>query len=82
MTEDVSTGGCFLQAVEKLPTGSKINLVFQLPGSSRYIEAVGEVKHLREDGMGIEFVAMDQEGTEETERFIRSFVQYQKEDDG
>jgi hypothetical protein len=56
MTEDVSAGGCFLQALEKIPVGSKIDLVFQLPGSSKYIEAVGEVKHIKDKGMGIELL--------------------------
>ena len=77
MTEDISSGGCFLQAVEKAPIGTKITLAFQLPGSSKYIEAVGEVKHIREKGMGVEFVAMDAVSKEETERFVGDYIKYQ-----
>ena len=77
MAEDISSGGCFLQAVEKAPLGAKINLAFQLPGSSKYIEAVGEVKHIREKGMGIEFISMQADGKEETERFVGDYIKYQ-----
>lgn len=79
MAEDISSGGCFLQAVEKAPLGSKINLTFQLPGSSKYIEAVGEVKHVREKGMGVEFVTMDADSKEETERFVGDYTKYQEQ---
>jgi hypothetical protein len=77
MAEDISPGGCFLQAVEKAPLGAKIHLAFQLPGSTKYIEAVGEVKHIREKGMGIEFVTMDDASKEETERFVGDYIKYQ-----
>lgn len=77
MAEDISAGGCFLQAVEKAPLGAKINLAFQLPGSPKYIEAVGEVKHIREKGMGVEFITMDADSKEETERFVSDYIKYQ-----
>ena len=77
MAEDISSGGCFLHAMEKAPVGAKINLAFQLPGSSKYIEAVGEVKHIREKGMGVEFVTMDTDSKEETERFVGDYIKYQ-----
>jgi len=77
MAEDISSGGCFLQAMEKAPVGAKINLAFQLPGSSKYIEAVGEVKHIREKGMGVEFVDMDTDSKAETERFVDDYIKYQ-----
>ena len=80
MTENISLGGCFLETVEKLSVGAKIRLIFQLPDSTRYIEALGEVKHFRKEGMGIEFVDMKNEGKEDIERFIRDFIQYQNED--
>jgi uncharacterized protein (TIGR02266 family) len=78
MTEDISPGGCFLQALEKTPVGTKINLVFQLPGSAKYIEAVGEVKNIREKGMGIEFIAMDADSKKETESFVEDYIKYQE----
>ena len=80
MTENISLGGCFLQTIEKLPVGSKIRIVFQLPYSTRYIEALGEIKHLQEEGMGLEFIAMEEEGRAEIGRFIKDFLQYQDED--
>ena len=78
MTEDISLGGCFLQALEKTPVGTKINLVFQLPGSVKYIEAIGKVKHVREKGMGIEFIAMDADSKKETESFVGDYIKYQE----
>jgi len=76
MTEDISVGGCFLKAIEKIPIGSKINLVFQLPGFSRYIEAVGEVKHVKENGMGIEFVGLGNKEKNVVDRFVQEVHQF------
>ena len=78
MAEDISSGGCFLQALEKEPVGAKISLVFQLPGSSKYIEAVGEVKHVQQEGIGVKFVDMDPESKEETVRFVEEFSKYEE----
>jgi hypothetical protein len=78
MTEDISCGGCFLQKLQETPIGSKISLVFQLPGSSRYIEAVGEVKHLKEEGVGIEFISIDSEDRKKTEKFVRELIKYEE----
>ena len=82
MTEDISSGGCFLRALEKMPVGSKIDLVFQLPGSSKYIKAVGEVRHIRDKGMGVEFVTIDPESKKETERFVEDYVKYEEKSKG
>lgn len=78
MTEDISTGGCFLQKLQETPIGSKISLVFQLPGSTNYIEAVGEVKHLKEGGAGNEFIAIDVEDKKETEEFVKKLLKYEE----
>jgi len=78
MTEDISSGGCFLQKFQETPIGSKISLVFQLPGSAKYIEAVGEVKHLKEGGVGIAFLAIDSEDRKETEKFVKEFIKYEE----
>ena len=76
VTEDISVGGCFLKAIESMPVGSKIDLVFQLPGSSRYIEAAGEVKHLKERGMGLEFINMDNKEKGEVDHFVQDVYQF------
>jgi uncharacterized protein (TIGR02266 family) len=76
VAEDISVGGCFLKAIESMPVGSKIDLVFQLPGSSRYIEAAGEVKHVRERGMGLEFIDMDNKEKDEVDRFVQDVYQF------
>ena len=78
MTEDISSGGCFLEKLQETPVGSQISLVFQLPGSAKYIEAVGEVKHLNERGVGIEFIAIDAEDRKETEKFVKEFIKYEE----
>ena len=78
MTEDISPGGCFLRELQETPVGSKITLVFQLPGSSKYMEAVGEVKHIREEGAGIEFIAIDLEDKKETTGLVKEFIKYEE----
>ena len=77
IAEDISVGGCFIKALESMPIGSKINLVFQIPGSSRYVEALGEVKRFQENGMGIEFVNMEDTGRDEVEGFVKDFTKFQ-----
>lgn len=71
MTENISAGGCFVNSLENLPIGSTIDIVFQVPGSSSYVEARGQVKQLRESGMGIEFLTMEPEHKDEINRFIK-----------
>ena len=78
MTEDISPGGCFLQKLQETPIGSKISLVFQLPGSPKYIEAVGEVRHFKEGGAGLEFIAINSEDRKETEDFVKEFIKYEE----
>jgi len=73
VTEDISVGGCFLKAIERMPVGSKIDLVFELPGSTHYVEAVGEVKHMQESGMGVAFITMDNQERDEVENFVRDY---------
>ena len=75
VTEDIAVGGCFLKAIESMPVGSKIDLVFQLPGSTHYIEAVGEVKHTKESGMGVGFITMDNQERDEVDRLVQDFRQ-------
>ena len=78
MTEDISVGGCFLKTLEEAAIGTKIELVFQIPGAPRYIEVTGEVKHVREkNGVGIEFIAMDNAGKEAIEGFVRDYIKYE-----
>ncbi len=76
VNEDISVGGCFLKAIESMPVGSKIDPVFQIPGSSRYIEAAGEVKHIKERGMGLEFIDMDHKEKDEVDRFVQDTYQF------
>jgi uncharacterized protein (TIGR02266 family) len=76
VAEDISVGGCFLKAVKNAPVGTKIDLVFQLPGSSHYIEAAGEVKHVKDRGMGLEFVDMNREERDEVDHFVQDVYQF------
>jgi hypothetical protein len=78
MTEDISPGGCFLQKFQETSSGSKISLLFQLSGSPKYIEAVGEIKHFKEGGVGIEFIAIDSEDKKETKKFVKEFIKYEE----
>ncbi|MDY6861864.1 MAG: PilZ domain-containing protein [Thermodesulfobacteriota bacterium] len=80
MTEDISVGGCFIKALEDMPVGSKINLAFQIPGSPKYINALGEVKHLQERGMGIEFINVETKKRNEMGLFIKQFLKFQDKD--
>jgi hypothetical protein len=76
VAEDISVGGCFLKALESMPVGSKIDLVFQLPGSSHFVEAAGEVKHVKERGMGLEFIDMNNKEKDEVGRFVQDVYQF------
>jgi hypothetical protein len=60
-SEEISSGGG-LHKFQKSPIGSKIRLIFKLPGSTNYIEVVGEVTHSTDKGAGVEFITIDSEG--------------------
>jgi len=74
MTEDISVGGCFVSALESLPAGSHINIGFQIPGSSRYIEVTGEVKRTHKNGMGVAFTNINDSEKCEIARFVNDFA--------
>jgi uncharacterized protein (TIGR02266 family) len=73
MVDNISRGGCFLRPRAEKPVGSSIELVFRLPGSVKRLRVNGVVRHVHDRGMGVEFVSMDDDGRQETDRFVRDF---------
>ncbi len=47
-----------------------------------FVEAVGEVKHVNEGGLGVEFLEIDAASRRETGGFVRDFMLYQEDDYG
>ena len=53
-TRDVSETGAYILTADPFPEGKEIDLIFRLP-RGKEILVKGEVKHVREDGMGVAF---------------------------
>ena len=56
---NISAGGMFLHANEIRPVGSLIYFQFALREGTRLIEGLGRVVRAQQDGMGIEFVGLE-----------------------
>jgi len=79
-TRNISVDGCFINRegdfTELLPIGSSIDLLISLPNTERSIATSGIVKHhgTHEEGMGISFVAIDDQAVSTIREFIEAFL--------
>ncbi|MFQ5801583.1 MAG: PilZ domain-containing protein [Candidatus Methylomirabilales bacterium] len=55
---NIGTGGALLSIPEAIPVGTTLVLRFDLPPSNRPIQAVGEVKWLNQQKVGVGFVGL------------------------
>ncbi|MBN2695392.1 PilZ domain-containing protein [bacterium] len=60
-TRNISSSGIFLETKTPLDLESLLELEFTLPPDNVKIEITGKVVHINEEGMGIEFIDMDEE---------------------
>jgi len=80
LTQDLSRGGLFVATHNLRPVGERIHLRFTLPASPTPIEAVTEVRWVRqtaipggggEVGMGLEFIQLSIQGKQAVQAFLR-----------
>ena len=82
MTRDISLNGAFLKKdewdkdMQLLPIGSEIDLSFDFPNTTKYIDVKGTVVHHgnNNDGMGIWFKKMDERNKEFIRQFIKDYL--------
>jgi uncharacterized protein (TIGR02266 family) len=67
---DLSHGGIAIRTASPLESGSLVGVRFQLPGSTRYIDAEGRVAWSGRGGMGIRFLKVEAP----SQALINSFV--------
>lgn len=53
--QDVSPSGAFIYTKKKLTLGQEIALTIQLPNSSEFLRATGEIVRVSSGGFGVEF---------------------------
>ncbi len=80
-TENISEGGVFIATYNYLPIGTRFKFSFTLPDSEQPIEAIGEVRWVREysgeddagvsPGMGVRFVQIDEADLGRIKRFLQ-----------
>ena len=75
---NISAGGMFLAGSETRPVGSMIYFKFSLPEGSALIEGLGRVVRVIDDGMGIEFVGLEEKTKAVIERIIQDRIQSSK----
>jgi uncharacterized protein (TIGR02266 family) len=76
-TQNISSGGLFIQTAAVRPLGSTFRVRFSLPGLNRAVESTVTVRWTREcgdpnrDGMGVQFTDLSSEAKEAINRFVR-----------
>lgn len=69
---NISTGGMFITTEERIRAGTRMVVRFELPNRHRVI-AVSRVTYAKEgDGLGVEFLSLDEEDFEEIQTYIAS----------
>jgi Tfp pilus assembly protein PilZ len=69
---NISTGGLFIITEEPIRAGTRMVIRFELPNKHRVI-AVSRVCYTRKgQGLGVEFLSLDDEDREEIEAYIAS----------
>jgi Tfp pilus assembly protein PilZ len=72
---NISTGGLFISTDEPIRAGTRMVVRFELPNKHRVI-AVSRVAYTRKGiGLGVEFLALDEDDREEIEAYISSLRQ-------
>ena len=67
---NISTGGMFISTEEPIRAGTRMVVRFELPNKHRVI-AVSRVCYVKKaQGLGVEFLTLDDEDREEIETFI------------
>jgi uncharacterized protein (TIGR02266 family) len=79
---NLGTGGLFIRTAQSVPTGTMLNLEFNLPNNDHFIQVKGKVVWTRSKeesdekkppGLGIQFVEMSPEDTKLLNNFITTF---------
>ena len=68
---DLSVGGMFIRTNQPRNKGERILLHFTSEAGDSIIEAFGQVVHVSPEGMGIEFIKVDDASRKRIERIIR-----------
>jgi Tfp pilus assembly protein PilZ len=69
---NISTGGMYIATEEPIRAGTRMVIRFELPNRHRVI-AVSRVCYVRKgNGLGVEFLSLDDEDREEIEAYIAS----------
>jgi uncharacterized protein (TIGR02266 family) len=78
LTQDLSGGGLFIATYALRPVGECIRVRFTLPGSTEILDAITEVRWLRQNntgagdpGMGLEFLQM----SPRTRQAVKDFIE-------
>ena len=66
---NISTGGMFITTEEPIRAGTRMVIRFELPNKHRVI-AVSRVCYRKVNGLGVEFLNLDDEDREEIENYI------------
>ena len=75
MIRDLNPLGCFIETSKPLPIDTELDLQFQIPLDSQYlqIEAKGVVRRSEPDGMAIEFIEMQPIYFAYLEKFVETY---------
>jgi hypothetical protein len=75
MIRDLSINGCFIETAHPSPTGSELDLRFEIPLDQELvpIAARGIVRRCEPEGMAIEFVELGPDYRRRLEEFVETY---------
>lgn len=80
VTSDVSKGGTFLRTEEAFKIGSAVMVCLHHPDNDSTFILDGIVRHVELDGVGVEFVGLDDTRREELDDFVRAGILIDEEE--
>ncbi|MEE8305181.1 MAG: TIGR02266 family protein [Candidatus Tectomicrobia bacterium] len=81
--QNISRGGIFVPTYNPLPTGTRLQISFSLPGWDRFIDTEGLVVHSvhgdpqqggQPSGMGVQFQKLSEESLELIDKYVSSLT--------
>ena len=72
---NISAGGMYLHSNEIRPVGSMLYFQFALSEGTSLIEGLGRVVRAKDDGMGIEFVGLEDKSKAIIQRIVQQRIQ-------
>ncbi len=73
---DISMDGVFIESNDRFPVGQRIRMAFRLPNASNALELEGQINRSGLQGIGVNFLGLNQDQQEIIRAYIASSEQF------